>query len=579
MKFEKKPMVNWYDVGQLAATGLKTVISSVFGNFADKREIQASLSDNCQFDYTKDNEIWIDYISDLGDGFDATYTMAHLMAKEQLEVEGHTLPRGKILIMGGDEVYPTPEKIEYKNRLQGPYNAAFPWKDGDDDRPHLFALPGNHDWYDGLTNFLKLFCQGRALGNWHTQQKRSYFALQLPQNYWIWGIDVQLNADIDKPQQDYFANIVANEMNTGDKVILCTAEPAWVYRSLDKKNLSYNRLQFFINKYVFQKNEEDEGKHKHLKLLATLTGDFHHYSRYLVKEEESGETSHLITAGGGGAFMHPTHMLKDKINIQDPDYALKADLEKVFPDKQASRKLAYRNLLFPFYSVSMVIFLGIFHLITSWFLQSHHMAEGSFMELLKIQAISFQCMPEVFEIIRQALAHNPAAVLLNILLVGGIYAFTDIKTGMGKKNRIAGILHAIFQFVNFYLLIWVFSRINLFHLGWEVNTFWQVVLFFAEMVIIGGLTSGFIFGVYLLISTLVFQSHPTEASSSFRWPGYKNFLRIHISAEGVTIYPIGVQKIVGNWKNTGTEDKPDFEGDVIKHELIEKPIFISRAAL
>ncbi len=572
MKFEKKPMVNWYDVGQLAATGLKTVISSVFGNFADKREIQASLSDNCPFYYTKDNEIWIDYISDLGDGFDATYTMAHLMAQEKLEVEGHTLPRGKILIMGGDEVYPTPEKIEYKNRLQGPYNAAYPWKDGDGDRPHLFALPGNHDWYDGLTNFLKLFCQGRALGNWHTQQKRSYFALQLPQKYWIWGIDVQLNADIDKPQQDYFANIVKNEMEDGDKIILCTAEPAWVYRALDKSNQSYNRLRFFIDKHIFQKYE-DKGKKK-FNLIATLTGDFHHYSRYLVKEEESGETSQLITAGGGGAFMHPTHMLKEKIRIKDPDYTLNADLAKTFPDKQASKKLAFRNLLFPFYSGSMVIFLGIFHLLTSWFLQSNHSAESSFMELLTVHAISFQHVPEVFEIIRKALAHNPAAVLLNTLLVFGIYAFTDIKTGMGKMNRIAGFFHAFLQFINFYFLIWLFSRINLFYLGWEVDELWQVVLFTVEMIVVGGLTSGFIFGVYLLVSTLVFESHPTEASSSYRWAGYKNFLRIHIHAAGVTIYPIGVQKVVDNWKNTGSEKEPRFEGDAIEYDLIEKPIFI-----
>jgi hypothetical protein len=144
-------------------------------------------------------------------------------------------------------------------------------------------LPGNHDWYDGLTNFLKLFCQGRSLGNWHTQQKRSYFALQLPHGYWLWGIDVQLNADIDKPQQDYFAEIVENEMNVGDKVLLCTAEPAWVYQSLDKKNLSNSRLQFFINNYILCE-EEDSPLAKQLRLVAILTGYLHHYSRYVIKE-------------------------------------------------------------------------------------------------------------------------------------------------------------------------------------------------------------------------------------------------------------------------------------------------------
>jgi hypothetical protein len=250
MRFERQKMVRWYNVKQLSATLLKTIISTIFGNFADKREIQAALSACDEYDYSDRDEIWIDYISDLGDGFDSTYTLAHLMKEEKLTFGDLQLSRGNLLIMGGDEVYPTPEKEEYENRLQGPYNAAFPW-DERTDRPHLFALPGNHDWYDGLTNFLKLFCQGRALGNWHTKQQRSYFALKLPHNYWIWGIDVQLDADIDKPQLEYFDKVAQN-MQPGDKIILCTAEPSWVYNSLKKDDASFARLKFFEDKYIHQ---------------------------------------------------------------------------------------------------------------------------------------------------------------------------------------------------------------------------------------------------------------------------------------------------------------------------------------
>ena len=67
MKFERKPMVNWYDPKQLAFTGVKTVLSSVFGNFADRRELQAALDQDCKpFDYSKKESLWLDYISDLG---------------------------------------------------------------------------------------------------------------------------------------------------------------------------------------------------------------------------------------------------------------------------------------------------------------------------------------------------------------------------------------------------------------------------------------------------------------------------------------------------------------------------------
>jgi len=40
----------------------------------------------------------------------------------------------------------------------GPYASALPEEDAPDEaRPSLFAVPGNHDWYDGLGAFMGLF--------------------------------------------------------------------------------------------------------------------------------------------------------------------------------------------------------------------------------------------------------------------------------------------------------------------------------------------------------------------------------------------------------------------------------------
>lgn len=102
MKFERKPMVNWYDPKQLAFTGVKTVLSSVFGNFADRRELQAALDQEIQFyDYSDKEDLWLDFISDLGDGFNPTYTLAELLARESLTLGGKSLKRGEVLVMGG----------------------------------------------------------------------------------------------------------------------------------------------------------------------------------------------------------------------------------------------------------------------------------------------------------------------------------------------------------------------------------------------------------------------------------------------------------------------------------------------
>ena len=73
-----------------------------------------------------DDEFWLDYVADLGDGFNATYSVAYLLAQPELDVDGERLPRGQALVMGGDQVYPTASGQAYEDRFQGPYRAALP---------------------------------------------------------------------------------------------------------------------------------------------------------------------------------------------------------------------------------------------------------------------------------------------------------------------------------------------------------------------------------------------------------------------------------------------------------------------
>ena len=67
--------------------------------------------------------------------------------------------------------------------------------------PEVFALPGNHDWYDSLVSFTRLFCSQRWFQGWRTRQRRSYFALKLPGRWWLVATDFQLGSDIDALQE------------------------------------------------------------------------------------------------------------------------------------------------------------------------------------------------------------------------------------------------------------------------------------------------------------------------------------------------------------------------------------------
>src|SRR5207253_3893607 len=141
-----RKMVGWYDPLQLIDTGVQVAVSELIGSRSDYRVIEALSPAQEVFDYASDAEVWIDYVADLGDGWDSTYAIASTLAAEQLEVRALaagsiTTPRGKILIMGGDQVYPTASRDAYQERTVGPYTCAL--EESSPPHPELFAIPGN----------------------------------------------------------------------------------------------------------------------------------------------------------------------------------------------------------------------------------------------------------------------------------------------------------------------------------------------------------------------------------------------------------------------------------------------------
>jgi hypothetical protein len=334
--FVPQPFVRWFHPFELARAGVRTVLADMFGAYADRRELQAALhphESRPAYSYLTDNPddpgsparsaIWVDFVADIGDGFNATYSVASLLARKELTVEGPDgraikTERGAVLIMGGDEVYPAASRVEYEQRTVGPYRAAFPYEPDVSQAPHLFAIPGNHDWYDGLSAFLRQFTQGRWIGAWKTRQLRSYFVLELPHRVWVWGIDIQLHSDVDGPQLEYF-DAAAASLGPGDRVILCTAEPSWVQVASGKRE-GYRNLAFIESKVLARGAQ----------VAAVLTGDSHHYARYAEKDC----ARHYITAGGGGAFLHGTHALPFEIALDGFDAA-------VSPRRQLSRQATF----------------------------------------------------------------------------------------------------------------------------------------------------------------------------------------------------------------------------------------------
>ncbi|MBW8330762.1 MAG: metallophosphoesterase [Prolixibacteraceae bacterium] len=595
-KYIQPKMVNWYDTKQLAATGLRSVISGQFGHFADKREIQAALKPQAKaISFGDETELWIDYVSDTGDGFNSTYSIAKLVSEKNLKLalkknyepknqgknidlykDGIITKPGDLIIFGGDQVYPTPEMKEYDNRFKIPFGTANPCIDKTDknNHPKMFAIPGNHDWYDGLGNFISLFCQKRQIGNWQTVQERSYFAIELPYNYWIFGIDVQLNSDIDQPQKEYFQKIAIDKMKDGDKVILCTAEPAWVYHELYREDESYKRLKYFETLYITDDAYQLIGKK--FKLVATITGDLHHYSRYELEKE--GYVNQLITAGGGGAFLHPTHFLPEKLTkMAKTDFSFEKstpkkdpELKAAFPSKSDSWKLSFLNFAFPWFNKEFVLFLSFVELMLTWILQgtTYYDIKGSFLK----QLANTTDLGQSFAIIFKTLINNPLFILISFVLIFGCMTFTDTKR-IKRLNLFLGLPHGIIQWFNLMFWLSVFA-VFLHPFFPEGQQMLFVISTTLAAALTGGIVGGFIFGICLWFGVYVLNVHLDEGFSSLAHQHYKNFLRLHITKDQLIIYPVGVDRVTTSWKQSGEGDSLKFEGKFPECHLIEPPIII-----
>jgi Calcineurin-like phosphoesterase len=582
------PMVGWYDPAQLARTAVAVVVSTIFGRHADFRMMEAIATGPVAdpHNYTRfwkngpddrdipdegelRKDIWLDYVGDVGDGWNSTYAVARCLAQQELEIanpfDGGTCytKRGDILVFGGDQVYPVAARKQYRERLVQPYETALCRSTSP--HPHAYAIPGNHDWYDSLVSFTRLFCQKRWFGGWQTNQTRSYFALKLPGKWWLLGTDVQLDSDIDIQQVTYF-KAVANKMEEGDKVIICTAEPHWIYATIygrDDSNFNENNLAFLEKKVIGDK----------AKVAAFIAGDQHHYQRY-----EGGDYTQKITAGGGGAFLHPTHggaipklierLLHRPLGRSVQTLVGGFNLKESFPSPDDSKKLGWKNFAFLFLNPWFGLLTAIFYVLTAWAAKSDVGQYGlSDWDLVVGQAIA-------------TALRNPGALFWIAAMIGGFILFTDTHSRLYRW--IAGPLHGLSHLGATFFIGWLAGYIASQFFQWEFDS-WQQLLFSAAVLFaLGWIVGSTIMGVYLFVSLNLFGRHSNEAFSSLAIPDYKVFLRLWIEANGnLTLFPIGISRVPRKWKRQpeGT-DGPAYVPDDAKATgptLVERPLVFKRA--
>ncbi len=545
-------MVGWYDPGVLAQSAWLMTVANIFGRHSDSRLIEALASQpQKEFSFDADRqtgEFWLDYVSDVADGWNPTYAIARAIADAHLDVqaangEAVATRGGQVLVFGGDEVYPYPSKDAYATRTEAPYGTAFA---GAQRHPQVFAVPGNHDWYDSLVAFSRVFCRPeRGFASCRTQQTRSYFALQLPHDWWLLAIDLQLGADLDEPQVRYFQDVISR-MPAGAHVILCVPDPQWIYEAGYPEHASYSDGAL---KYV----EERLLKRR---VAVFLTGDLHFYKRH---EREDGVQK--IVSGGGGAFLHPTHA---------PETAtLRGGFREraCYPDVRTSRRLTWWNLVFPFLNPKYLPIPAVLYMLSAWFASS------------TFTPSDVSSLASAFDAAITGAIRNPINGIWLMLFVSAFVFFTD--THVRWYRVLGGISHALTHLGAAFALGWLTLVVTTRWLDMPFGTIAQMLTSAVITFVGGGIAGSIVLGLYLFLSLRIFGRHSNEAFSSLRIQDYKQWLRLQIDAAGaLTIHAIGIDRVPRRWVerrgvNAGRIDSQD--ANATPARLIEKVTLRPRA--
>jgi len=596
---ERHP-VAWYQPDVLW-TAARQVISSLDQlRNRDGRESQPAMPvviDRHAPEATGDfaGEFWFDFIADTGDGGNACYAVASAALADELVLDGERLPRGELLLFGGDLAYPAASTEDYRYRfvemLEAVRNSHEPTLVRG--RPlTLAAIPQNHDWMDSTSTFSRYFVRGydsSPLLGAAIPQRQTYFGVKLPGGWWVLGLDFALTHDIDRDQYERFEALVlglhgtAPDIADTDKVVLIYPEPYWTRPIGDGADPShpkrYQRLEGLLRGRV----------------KLRLAGDLHHYMRW-----DSVSWGRIVTCGTGGAFTHPTHTkpttrpvrlsefdTRDCIppepftsrpalaigltEARHPGCEFERQEDTVYPSAEASHDGCVANLWALFRrdpsggggNAWFAVLLGALY----WF--NAYLNSMPFVD--SFEPDGFKAMWRfgmgdywhVFMLWLKAMVFSPLGFIINLLMAFGCMVMgretvDELPPTMNPIGRWVitwgiGALHAAVHVLAVYSLeFWGHQLVG--ELSWIADRTAPAGLIVHSCLVglmvfsIGGLVGAFIFGAYLAgMSWLGYLTN--NGYSALDGQDHKGFLRFRIDANGgLTAWFIALDQVPRRWK-------------------------------
>ncbi len=490
-------------------------------------------------------EVWIDFVADTGDDHDVSLAVGRMIFAEYALAgdQPRTLPRGDLLVFGGDVAYPDSSVMEMQRRLLRPWNTALYEAAEDGRRRVLLGIPGNHDWYDGLDGFGRLFRRNPledidepATGNGGSAPASGDLSSgrvegNLQRLLHVDELSESLHL-IEEAAESVAAFLLRSTVKRAGRLTLkgykAVQEASYwalaLAPGLDLWGVDRHlRTADFRQRVFFAQRRNEAQPHKlifvapdpalaydepyepgmqtleacHFSLdsdkLLYLTGDAHHYERLAV-----GRSMHVI-AGGGGAFVHGTRI---------PPYASGPPPQCVYPDRKTSLRLALGMPLRLAAGTAGFLPHGMFALLAA--LELYALRQGPIWGSVAATAITlFATVAASFAV--RARLERPVATWATSSIFGLILGIAPLG-------------------LHFFL-----SRII--PLPWP-SDFWVVVLASA---VFGSLA----LGVFLLVLMLTGLEHQ-QGFAALGHPGYRHFVRLCVHPGGkIEGFVIGKDDPVG----------------------------------
>lgn len=483
--------------------------------------------------------LWIDFAADTGDDRDVSARVGAMLAATYDVDDGNggrmLLPRGDMLVFGGDVAYPVATADEIYKRLVLPWNEELRRVGASGQKRVLLGVPGNHDWYDGLDGFGRLFRRriaepfraddhdttprlgrrlrertGRNVGlvarSMHLDEVGSMYGLLISFSKGVKaffrGTAIRRRRRLVlrgyEPIQEasYFALPLTENLDLwgADRQLGRVDFRQRAYFTERRKKEPRRAVLFVAGDPALAYGHRNDPGARMLTAcrlnlerdrILYLAGDFHHYERRAV-----GKSMHVI-AGGGGAFLHGTRVAPYPAKAGNPAAA--------YPDGAATRKLALQVPVKLMIGRAGLLVHLAFALIASFEIGAAHRGMGAIV-----------------------LTSAGVSAVLSLILY-----FIALQ---GHATRAQRLLLAIPFGVAMGMLATVL-RLSLPHLPFHLAD-WAV---FVACAFAGSL----LFGVYLTVLTLLGIEHQ-QAFTVLGHPGYKHFVRLCVTPDGkVEAWTIG----------------------------------------